>query len=235
VPYCSQCGERLSPNANFCPNCGVSLAQVPPMEDIQPSKKTKNVGDYEAERAVPEKTPEPTPYPEYVAPTMIPEPVATEHVSQPVKVRTSRSTTNRIGALIFFAVGIAGICIGTLIMLIAVALITGAITNPNFFVQNVPIVGKYLKGDATTITLMILLMVLSAFHFVAGNWLYQSLKRGGILSIVITAFDIIVSIIGISLFPAIATLGYVVILLSALLMLLVIANWNSFHSEIENV
>jgi len=235
VPYCSQCGERLSPNANFCPNCGVSLAQVPPIEGIQPGRKAKTVeGNYEAEEAVPEKTPEPTPYPEYVAPTMIPQPVATEHVPQPAKVRTSRSTANRIGALIFFAMGIAGICIGTFILLVALSIMIGAISDPDF-IHVIPIVGQYLSGNVTTIALMILLMMLSAFHFVAGNWLYQSIKRGGIMGIIITAFDILISILGVILFPAIADFGYVVILLCALLMLLVIAGWNSLHSEIENI
>lgn len=214
----------------------MSLAQVPPTEDIQPSKKVKKVvGDYEAEGAVPEKTPEPTPYPEYVAPMMIPEPVATEHVPQPVKVRTSRSTTNHIGALIFIAMGLVGISIGSFIMLVAVAIMTGAITIPDYFTNIIPIFGQYLSGNTATITLMILLMVLSAFHFVAGNWLYQSLKRGGTLGIVLTAFNIVVSILGIYLFPAIAVFGYIIILLCALLMLLVIANWNSLHSDIENV
>jgi hypothetical protein len=162
---------------------------------------------------------------------MIPPPVATEHVPQPAKVRTSRSTANQIGALIFFALGIIGICIGTFILLVAVSIMIGA-TDPNF-IHVIPIVGQYLSGNMTTITLMILLMLLSAFHFVAGNWLYQSLKRGGIMGIIITAFNIIISILGISFFPAIAAFGYIVILLCALLMLLVIAGWNSLHSMIE--
>jgi hypothetical protein len=197
--------------------------------------ETKKVeGNYGAEEAVPAKTPETSSYPEYAAPTMIPPPVATEDVPQPVRVKTKTSTANHFGALIFFAMGVVGICIATLILLIAVAIMTGTIANHNFM-NEIPVIGHYFGGNVITITLMILLMVLSAFHFVAGNWLYQSLKRGGILSIVVTAFNIIVSIIGIILFPAVAVLGYIIILISALLMLLVIANWNSLHSEIENI
>jgi hypothetical protein len=231
MPYCSQCGEKLAPNVNFCPNCGVSLAQVPPITSLAPPKHTKDSDGIEQPEPMAQPV-APTPFPEYAGPTYK-EPVSDDLiVSKPIKVRTvARSTTMTIASIAFFALGIAGVCVSVFLMLVISSVMAAAI-SPDFL-SSIPYMSSLLEPNLTWFTLSFLLLLISVIHFITGNWLWQSLKRGGILCLTLTSFNIAISIIGLYLAPVIAPLAYVMVMINALLLLLVIIGWNSLHVNTE--
>src|SRR5512136_556165 len=111
MPYCSQCGEKITSNVNFCPNCGVSLAQVPPITSLTAPKRTKSKDEVELLEPQAEQ-PAPTPFPEYTGPSYK-EPTSEDLVvPKPVKVRTiTRSSPTTLASIIFFILGIGGVCV----------------------------------------------------------------------------------------------------------------------------
>lgn len=231
MPYCSQCGEKLAPNVNFCPNCGVSLAQVPPITSIAPPKRPK--GAEGAEQPEPQAQPvAPTPFPEYTGPTYK-EPASDDLVvNKPIKVRTiTRATTTTVASIAFFVEGIIGVCVSVFLMLVIGSVMSAAI-SPDFLLS-IPFLSGVMEPNLTWFTLSFLLLLISIIHFITGNWLWQSLKRGGILGLTLTSFNVGISIIGIILAPIISPLGYVLIMVNALLLLLVIMSWNSLHVSAE--
>jgi hypothetical protein len=229
MPYCSQCGEKLAPNVNFCPNCGVSLAQVPPITSLAPPKRVKGDGEQPEPAAEPVA---PTSFPEYTGPAYK-EPVNEDLVvAKPIKVRTtSRSTATTVASVSFFSLGIAGVCVSVFLMLVISSVMSAAI-SPDFLLT-IPFLSSIIAPDITWFTLSFLLLLISVIHFITGNWLWQSLKRGGILGLTLTSFNIAISIIGIVVTPIISQLGYVMIMINALLLLLVIIGWNSLHINNE--
>ena len=229
MPYCSQCGEKLAPNVNFCPNCGVSLAQVPPITSLAPPKRAKGEGESPEPAAEPVAS---TPFPEYSGPTYK-EPVSDELVvSKPIKVRTvTRSSATTVAAIAFFVLGVAGVCVSVFLMLVISSVMAGAISSD--FLSSIPVLSSVIEPNLTWFTLSFLLILISVIHFITGNWLWQSLKRGGILGLTLTSFSIALSIIGIIMAPIISQLGYVLIMINALLLLLVIIGWNSLHVSTE--
>jgi hypothetical protein len=231
MPYCSQCGEKLNPNVNFCPNCGVSLAQVPPITSLAPPKSAKGKGDV----AEPEPQSQPvaaTPFPEYTGPTYK-EPTSDDLiVTKPIKVRTvSRSTTTTIASIAFFVMGIVGVSVSVFLMLVISSVMAQAI-SPDF-ISSIPFLSSVIEPNLTWFTLSFLLLLISVIHFITGNWIWQSLKRGGILGLTLTSFNIAISIIGLIITPVIAPLGYVLVMVNALLLLLIIIGWNSLHVNSE--
>jgi len=231
MPYCSQCGEKLTPNVNFCPNCGVSLAQVPPITSLAPPKRAK--GKDEMEQPEPQAQPvAPTSFPEYAGPTYK-EPVSEDLVvSKPIKVRTvTRAMATTIASIAFFVLGIAGVGVSVFLMLVISSVMAAAI-SPDFM-SSIPILSSVIEPNLTWFTLSFLLLLISVIHFITGNWLWQSLKRGGILGLTLTTFNIAISIIGLFLAPAITPLAYVMVMVNALLLLLVIIGWNSLHINTE--
>lgn len=227
MPYCSQCGEKLNSNINFCPNCGVSLAQVPPITSLSATKHTKGKDEPEApEPQAPQAAP--TPFPEYTGPTYK-EPTSEELVvPKPIKVRTStRSTATTVASIVFFILGIGGVGVSVFLMLVISSIMSGAITPE--FINSIPFLGGLIQADLTWFTLSFLLLLISIIHFITGNWLWQSLRRGGILGLTLTSFNVAISIIGLLLAPTVAPLGYTMIMINALLLLLVLIGWNSLH------
>jgi hypothetical protein len=227
MPYCSQCGEKLTPNVNFCPNCGVSLAQVPPITSLAAPKQIKDKD--EAGPVEPQaQQPAPTPFPEYTGPSYK-EPTNEDLVvPKPIKVRTTtRSSTTTLASIIFFILGVGGVSVSVFLMLVISSVMAGAI-NPEFM-TGLPLLGGVIEPNLTWFTLAFLLILISIIHFITGNWLWQSLKRGGILGLTLTSFNIAISIIGLLLAPSIAPLGYVMVMINALLLMLVLIGWNSLH------
>jgi hypothetical protein len=229
MPYCSQCGEKLTPNVNFCPNCGVSLAQVPPITSLSTPKRATSK---EPEQLEPQAQPEPTPFPEYTSSTYK-EPTNEELVApKPIKVKTTtRSSPITLASGIFFILGIGGVCVSVFLMLVIGSIMAGAI-SPDF-IANIPMLGEIVQPNLAWFTLSFLLLLISIIHFITGNWLWQSLKRGGILGLTLTSFNIAISIIGLLLAPSIAYLGYFLIMVNAILLLLVLMGWNSLHIPSE--
>lgn len=230
MPYCSQCGEKLTPNVNFCPNCGVSLAQVPPITSLAAPKRTK--AKDEPEQAEPQSMPAPTPFPEYTGPSFKEPSVDDLVVPKPIKVRTmTRSSPVTVSALAFFTLGIIGVSVSVFLMLVISSIMGGAIIPE--FIESIPLLSGLLQPNLTWFTLSFLLLLISIIHFVTGNWIWQSLKRGGILGLTLTSFNVAISIIGLIVAPSIAPLGYVLIMVNALLLLLVLIGWNSLHVNSE--
>lgn len=231
MPYCSQCGEKLNSNVNFCPNCGVSLAQVPPITSLSATKRTKSKDV--AEQLEPQaEQPAPTPFPEYTGPSYQ-EPTGEELVvPKPIKVRTiARSSPTTLASIIFFILGVGGVCVSVFLMLVIGSVMGGAIAPE--FMNSIPLLSGLVEPNLTWFTLSFLLLLISIIHFVTGNWLWQSLKRGGILGLTLTSFNIAISIIGLLLAPSIAPLCYVLIMINAILLLLVLIGWNSLHINNE--
>lgn len=231
MPYCSQCGEKLTANVNFCPNCGVSLAQVPPITSLSGPKHPK--GKEEPEQQEPEAPQAATtPFPEYTGPTYK-EPTSEDLMApKPIKVRTmTRSSPTTLASVIFFILGVGGVCISVFLMLVISSVMSGAI-NPEFM-NSIPFLGGLIEPNLTWFTLAFLLVLISIIHFISGNWLWQSLKRGGILGLTLTSFNVAISIIGLLLAASVAPLGYVLIMINALLLLLVLIGWNSLHINTE--
>lgn len=227
MPYCSQCGEKLTANINFCPNCGVSLAQVPPIASLSTTKQKKD--KEEPTPLEPQAPPAaPTPFPEYSGPTYK-EPTSEELVTpKPIKVRTStRATATTVASIIFFILGIVGVGMSVFLMLVISSIMSGAIIPE--FLDSIPFLGALIQPDLTWFTLSFLLLLISVIHFIAGNWLWQSLRRGGIIGLTLTSFNVAISIISLLLTPAIAPMAYVMIMINGLLLLLVLIGWNSLH------
>lgn len=230
MPYCSQCGEKLTPNVNFCPNCGVSLAQVPPITSLAAPKRTKTKD--EPEQTEPQSMQAPTPFPEYTGPSFKEPSVDDLVVPKPIKVRTmTRSSPVTVSALAFFTLGIIGVSVSVFLMLVISSIMGGAIIPE--FIESIPLLSGLLQPNLTWFTLSFLLLLISIIHFVTGNWMWQSLKRGGILGLTLTSFNVAISIIGLIVAPSIAPLGYVLIMVNALLLLLVLIGWNSLHVNSE--
>ena len=229
MPFCSQCGDRLSPNANFCPNCGVSLAQVPPSASLIASRVVARKENYDSfEPSTPsDGNPEPSPYPEFMGGEP-PKPTDTPVELDLPKVVPQRGMANMLGSAIFFIIGVAGVCASIFLLLLSTSIAAGAVSSS--FVTSLPFIGNIVSGTVTAISLELLLLLLASFHFVAGNWLWQSLKRGGILGVTIIAFNIGISIMAIILFPAMAIIGYAFIIVSVLMLLMAIAGWNALHA-----
>ena len=231
MSYCSQCGEKLTPNVNFCPNCGVSLAQVPPITSLAAPKRTKSKD--EAEQLEPQaQQPAPTPFPEYTGPSYK-EPTNEDLVvPNPIKVRTMTSSSpTTFASIVFFILGIGGVCVSVFLMLVIGSVMAGAINSE--FINSIPLLSGLIQPNLTWFTLSFLLVLISIIHFITGNWLWQSLKRGGILGLTLTSFNIAISIIGLLLAPSIAPLGYALIMINAILLLLVLIGWNSLHINNE--
>ncbi len=139
----------------------------------------------------------------------------------------TRASATTLASVLFFALGIGGVCVSVFLMLVISSVMAGAI-SPDF-IGTLPLLGQIIAANLTWFTLAFLLILISIIHFIAGNWLWQSLKRGGILGLTLTSFNIAISIIGLFLAPPIAPLGYAMIMVNGLLLLLVLMGWNSLH------
>jgi lysylphosphatidylglycerol synthetase-like protein (DUF2156 family) len=228
MPFCSQCGERLSPNANFCPNCGVSLAQVPPIASTSPIKR-EQPDDYPAFDSQKTASQEVASFPEYIGP-QLKSPDALAEL-KPVSKPIHRTIATTISSVIFFTVGILGLCLGIFLLLLTASLLANAISLS--FFNSLPYVSKVIGGSVNSLSLELLLILLAGFHFVAGNWLWQSLKRGGILGFTVAAFNFLICALVLVFFPVISTIAYIVIVVNTLLLLTVLLGWNSLHSASE--
>jgi hypothetical protein len=229
MPFCSQCGDRLSPNANFCPNCGVSLAQVPPTASLVANRVVRKESYDSFETSTPtDSNPEPSPYQDYTNMDKPKPPEAVVAANMP-KITPQRSAANIAGSAIFFVIGISGVCASIFLLLLSTSILAGAVSLS--FVKGVPFVGGIISGSVVAISLELLVLLLASFHFVAGNWLWQSLKRGGILGVTIIGFNIVISILAILYFPSLEIIGYAVVIVSVFMLLMAIAGWSALHAS----
>jgi len=198
---------------------------------LAPPKRAK--GEEAAEQPEPQAQPAaPTPFPEYTGPTYK-EPTNEDLVvTKPIKVHTvTRAMATTVASIAFFVEGIIGVCVSVFLMLVIGSVMGGAI-SPDFMMA-IPFLSSVIAPNITWFTLSFLLLLIAVIHFIAGNWLWQSLKRGGILGLTLTAFNVGISIIGLILSPDVATLCYILIMVNGLLLLLVLIGWNSLHVNTE--
>jgi len=236
MPYCSQCGEMLSPNANFCPSCGVSLAQVPPVSSID-SVRVPKIRDNAAQMSelyVDEPSASASPATETTNQDQTermetyPLPAFDQTAAVPVRI-SQRSAAITVSSVLYFSVGMVGLLLSVLLLVASLSLNLGYV-NISFF-GFLPIIGKYLSGSTTALSLEFLLLVLSAFHFITGNWLWRSLKRGAVLGTTVALSNIGIAVVVLLLFPYLADASYLIMTVSALLILAVVSGWSSLHAE----
>ncbi len=106
--------------------------------------------------------------------------------------RSKRRVAISVASLIFFFTGVAGLS--------AIALNLLSILNegviPAVFGMNV-MGGSVLEsiGYLTWIMLGILLLTVSSLEIIVGTWLWESLRKGGILGLIIIPIDLFLSVI----------------------------------------
>lgn len=207
------------------------MAQVPPTASTNPIKREQSEGYPVFDNQAKITSHERGAYPEYIGPQLKSPDVMIEpekSVARPM----GRTTATTLSSSIFFIIGIIGLCIGVFLLLFSGSLMAGAVSLS--FFKALPYVSAIIKGDVISLSLEFLLILLSGFHFVAGNWLWQSLRRGGILGFTIIGFNFLICVLVIFFFPVIATFAYVVIVVNALLLLTVLLGWNTLHPTIPS-
>jgi len=128
------------------------------------------------------------------------------------EVLTIRPASITVASILFYIFGILGI-IGSLILLGGGSILYG-----------VPYVG-WLTGGVF-IAFGIIGLIISILDILAGYWLWHSLRKGGIIGIIVCVLSIIVSIPEL-LIPSMAALTGVSILIDIVLIILIGIGWKS--------
>jgi len=128
-----------------------------------------------------------------------------------IQSERERSATITVAAILFFIIGIIDV-IGSLLIIAGGGLIS-----------SIPIFGFF---SGAVLFLGFILLIFGALEIAAGNWLWQSLRKGGTLGIIIAVLGMLISIPLLLAIPAIVAID---IIIDILLVILIAAGWNTLH------
>ena len=122
-----------------------------------------------------------------------------------------RSGAIAVAATLFFIIGIIDV-IGSLLMITAGGLIS-----------SIPIFGLF---SAIPLALGFILIMIGIFNIVAGYWLWHSLRKGGVLGMILAILGILVSTALLFVFGPVAAVDIIIYIV---LVILIAAGWSTLR------
>jgi hypothetical protein len=108
--------------------------------------------------------------------------------------------------------------------LIAGAAVIGSLAG------GIPLIGGFAAlASAVVIGASFLFLIVSAMYVLAGNWLWKSLKKGGVLGIILSIIGIIISIVTLPI-PVIGGPSSIIgIIIDILMLILLAVGWRELR------